>query len=183
MKVYDIPLKELHPHPRNPRKAGPKAVSNLVEAITGSGWTQPIIANRRKSGRIVVLAGHHRLKAAQEIHRRKLTIPHHPDTSTAPVMLHEGLSPARESADLIADNQRHTSWDSAVLAEELKRAGKFYTGFSTGDVARMINSATAEVKFAEMEKTTPQARRTMTCTLTTPKKAAALAEYCRKNKI
>ena len=180
MKIALLPLADLQPHPDNPRKAGPGAVKDLVRLITENGWTQPLVVSQRRNGKYIILVGHHRRLAAAEIHRQKLAIPDHDDTALVPAKIHTGLSPKREYAIMTSDNVRKTAWDSTKLKKALQKARGVFAGFSVGDASRIVNAA-AQTNFNDVSRR--KRSRTMTCTLTTPKAAAALAEWLREKKL
>jgi hypothetical protein len=82
MDVIDLPLGQIIPYARNPRK-NEKAVATVAASIAEFGWRQPIVVDEA----MVVLAGHTRLEAARQL-----------GLGTAPVHVAKGLSEAQARA-------------------------------------------------------------------------------------
>lgn len=64
MKIKNIPLGELHPHPQNPRK-DLGDISELAESIKHSGIMQNLTVVKRDEGGYTVIIGHRRCAAAK----------------------------------------------------------------------------------------------------------------------
>ncbi len=105
MHIQSIPLENLIPYARNPRK-NEAAVDKVAASLKEFGWQQPIVVDKEN----VIVAGHTRLLAAK---RLKL--------SEAPVVVAEDLTPAQIKAYRLADNRSHedATWDDDLLALEL----------------------------------------------------------------
>jgi DNA modification methylase len=105
MDVIDLPLGQIIPYARNPRR-NEKAIATVAASIAEFGWRQPIVVDEA----MVVLAGHTRLAAAQQL---KL--------ETAPVHVAKGLSEAQARAFRIMDNRsgENAEWDNELLGLEL----------------------------------------------------------------
>ena len=105
MDVTDLPLGQIIPYARNPRR-NDKAVATVAASIAEFGWRQPIVVDEG----MVVLAGHTRLLAAQQL-----------GLETAPVHVAKGLTEAQARAFRIMDNRssENAEWDNDLLGLEL----------------------------------------------------------------
>ena len=101
-----VPINQLKPYPRNPRKVPAKAVEQCAASISEFGWQQPIVADPD----MVIIAGHTRYAAAK-----------HLGLAEVPVVVADNLTPAQVRAFRIADNRTHdyTAWDYPQLMAEL----------------------------------------------------------------
>ena len=81
MDVIDLPLGQIIPYARNPRR-NEKAVATVAASIREFGWRQPIVVDEH----MVVLAGHTRLEAARQL-----------GLETAPVHVAKGLTVERRA--------------------------------------------------------------------------------------
>ena len=86
MDVIELPLGQIIPYARNPRR-NEQAIVTVAASIQEFGWRQPIVVDEA----MVVLAGHTRLEAA-----RKLGL------KSAPVHVAKGLTEASGSANPVA---------------------------------------------------------------------------------
>jgi ParB-like nuclease family protein len=105
MDVVDLPLEQLIPYARNPRKNA-AAVATVAASLKEFGWRQPIVVDEE----MVILAGHTRLEAARQLGMK-----------TAPVHIARGLTPAQARAYRLMDNRasENAEWDEALLGLEL----------------------------------------------------------------
>ncbi len=87
MKVELVALNRVIPYARNPRK-NDAAISKVAASIKEYGFRQPIVVDVD----MVIIAGHTRLQAAQQLGLQKV-----------PVHIAEGLSPAQIKAYRLAD--------------------------------------------------------------------------------
>ena len=62
MDVTELPLEQLIPYARNPRK-NDSAVATVAASLKEFGWRQPIVVDEG----MVILAGHTRLEAARQL--------------------------------------------------------------------------------------------------------------------
>lgn len=106
MQIEMWPITRPIPFARNARKITPDAISSLSALIKEYGFTTPIICDEED----VIVAGHTRLAAAQQIGMTEL-----------PVFVARGLTKAQIRGLRIADNrsQQNTKWDFEMLALEL----------------------------------------------------------------
>lgn len=108
MKIEEIEIERLSPHPRNSRTHSREQISALGRALKEWGWQQPVVADEN----LVILIGHGRVQAAKSIGMK-----------TVPVLVRKGLSDERKRALLLSDNrlaELGSSWDEGVLADELR---------------------------------------------------------------
>jgi ParB-like chromosome segregation protein Spo0J len=90
MDVIDLPLEQLIPYARNPRK-NESAIATVAASLKEFGWRQPIVVDED----MVILAGHTRLEAARQL-----------GLTSAPVHVARGLTPAQAKAYRLMDNRR-----------------------------------------------------------------------------
>jgi ParB-like chromosome segregation protein Spo0J len=130
MDVIDLPLEQIIPYARNPRR-NEKAVATVAASIAEFGWRQPIVVDER----LIVLAGHTRLEAARQL-----------GLDTVPVHVAKGLSEHQARAFRIMDNRssENAEWDDELLGLELGDLleGDFdlgLTGFTDDELAALMN--------------------------------------------
>ncbi|MDX1426110.1 MAG: ParB N-terminal domain-containing protein, partial [Kiloniellales bacterium] len=82
MKVSLIPIDQVVPYARNPRKTA-AAVDKVAASIREFGWRQPIVVDSE----MVIIAGHCRFEAAKRLGLAKV-----------PVHVADGLPPAQVRA-------------------------------------------------------------------------------------
>jgi DNA modification methylase len=130
MDVIELPLGQIIPYARNPRR-NEKAIATVAASIAEFGWRQPIVVDEG----MVVLAGHTRLAAAQQL-----------GLETAPVHVAKGLSEAQARAFRIMDNRsgENAEWDNELLGLELGDLldAEFdlgLTGFTDEELNALIN--------------------------------------------
>ena len=96
---------DLHPLPNNPRKIKKEEMDRLVDSITTNGfWEHRPLALTEREGRLIVLCGNQRLKAA-----RKLKI------NELPTILYRDLSKDEENELILRDNKENGEWDFDAL--------------------------------------------------------------------
>ncbi len=105
MDVIELPLGQIIPYARNPRQ-NDKAIATVAASIAEFGWRQPIVVDEN----MVILAGHTRLAAAQQL-----------GLKTAPVHIAKGLSETQAQAFRIMDNRsaENAEWMEDLLNLEL----------------------------------------------------------------
>lgn len=140
--VRMVPVADLVPYDRNPKKHPQEKVVELVANILKFGWTNPILAEGVK-----VVAGHGRLLAAKMIYEQDGSLAL-PDGSpipvgTVPVLDCTGWDEAKRRAYIIWDNKStEGDWDFVLLRDELLAldTGGFdmtLTGFSEQEREQM----------------------------------------------
>jgi DNA modification methylase len=129
-QVKRMKIKDLKPHPKNPRVHPKSALDKLIKSIEKFGFTNPVLVS--KDG--FILAGHARCKAAEEA-----------GIDEVPVIFLE-LEGADADAYLIADNriQEETDWDVALLKDlidDLKESNFDieFTGFEPPELDEMFS--------------------------------------------
>src|SRR5918996_2694621 len=129
MDVIELPLEQLIPYARNPRKNA-DAIATVAASLKEFGWRQPIVVDEE----MVILAGHTRLEAARQL-----------GLTTAPVHIARGLTPSQARAYRLMDNRAHedAAWDEALLGLEFQELqGEAFdltlTGFSDAELDRML---------------------------------------------
>ncbi len=135
MDVIDLPLGQIIPYARNPRR-NEKAVAAVAASIKEFGWRQPIVVDEQ----MVVLAGHTRLEAARQL-----------GLETAPVHIARGLTEAQARAFRIMDNRsaQNAEWDEELLGLELGDLleAEFdlgLTGFTKEELSALMNGLAGE---------------------------------------
>lgn len=104
-EVTYIKVSELSLLPNNPRTISKKDFARLVDSIKINGfWKHRPLAVTEKEGKLVVLAGNQRLKAA-----RKLRL------TEVPVVIYSDLTPDEEIDIILRDNINNGEWDSNAL--------------------------------------------------------------------
>ncbi len=128
MDVRDMPIDDVIPYHRNPRKRA--AVEKVANLIAEYGWRQPIVADENN----IVIVGHTRLAAA---HLLGLKI--------VPVEDGSDLSPVQVKGYRIADNRVHEdgSWDDEMLVLEMGELSEegfdmSLTAFNGAEIERML---------------------------------------------
>ena len=103
--IIQVPLAQLHPHPRNARTHPPKQVAQLATSIRRFGFNVPILIDA--NGQII--CGHARVDAAKDL-----------GFSHVPAIRIEHLNDEEVRAYVIADNRlaEKAGWDTALLALE-----------------------------------------------------------------
>ena len=105
MKVEYLSPGELYPYPQNAKVHTPEQVKRIANSIKAFGFQQPIVIDREN----VVIIGHGRLLAAQELH-----------LDSVPVVRADDLTEDQVKALRIADNKLNESpYDFSKLEEEL----------------------------------------------------------------
>ena len=105
MKIETVSIEKIIPYARNPRN-NEHAVAKVAGSIKEFGWQQPIVVDKD----YVIVAGHTRLLAAQQLGMKEI-----------PVKIADDLTPAQIKAFRIADNRTHeeSEWIDDLLALEL----------------------------------------------------------------
>ena len=130
MKIEQRMLMDVQPYDNNPR-INDDAVAAVVASIREFGFRQPIVVDENG----VIIVGHTRYKAAQQLGLEKV-----------PVHVAKGLSPAQVKAYRIADNQTATlaEWNYDLLPIELTDLQGLdfdldLLGFDTDELAKILS--------------------------------------------
>lgn len=105
MKIIEMQVDDLHAYENNPRDNG-EAVKYVANSIREFGFKVPIIIDKAN----VIVAGHTRLKAAQQLGLEKV-----------PCIIADDLDEDQIKAFRLADNKvsEASSWDWSKLEQEL----------------------------------------------------------------
>jgi DNA modification methylase len=114
------PIESVTPYARNPRKIGADAVSAVAGSIKEFGFKSPIIVDKDR----VIINGHTRLKAAQQLGLKEV-----------PIVVASDLTPEQVRAYRIADNRsaEFSKWDEDFLKVELDDIGDIDLSFCNVD--------------------------------------------------
>lgn len=74
LTVHYVPINSLKPAPYNPRRWDKAALEQLKESINRFGVVDPIIVNGASNRRNVVIGGHMRLKAVEELGHKEISV-------------------------------------------------------------------------------------------------------------
>ena len=142
MKVQNIPLDDIKPYWRNPRK-NEGAIEAVKKSIQDYGFNQPLILDAKK----VIIAGHTRYKALLELGYKD-----------APCVIVD-LPPAKAKEYRIADNKTSelSEWDMDALIPELREiegVASMQVFFPDLDLQSLLEdtATVAAVTTAEIEK-------------------------------
>lgn len=129
MQVELIEIGRVVPYARNPRR-NENAISKVAASIKEYGFRQPIVVDEE----MVIIAGHTRLQAAQQLGLKKV-----------PVHIATGLTKAQAKAYRLADNRTHeeAEWDDELLAIELGELDELgfsldLTGFDAVELEELL---------------------------------------------
>jgi len=131
MELKTIAITSLKPFQRNPRAHPDSAIKKLVKSIETYGWTNPILVNKD----MTVLAGHARLKAAQEMGFKEV-----------PIIILD-IPDNYVAGYVIADNriQDETDWDLPTLKDLLQElddgsVNMELTGFDEHEIEMLMTA-------------------------------------------
>lgn len=131
--LVEVRLSDLLPDPDNPRD-DVGDVSELAASMQSAGLLQPIVARcRATDGRFVVVAGHRRLAAAQEL-----------GWSTVPVILRRDMRPDEVLAAMLIENGQRRDLDPIEEARAFARL-KAQMQCSDVELARRIGRSQSQV--------------------------------------
>lgn len=137
-------LSEIRPYERNPRTIPQAAVDAVAKSIAAFGFRQPIVVD----GDGVILAGHTRYKAAQQL-----------GLEVVPVVWQTDITPIQARGYRIADNKTAeiAAWDRDALDAEVKEiAGQADVdldalGLSSWELDRILHECTADGSLEELQ--------------------------------
>jgi len=143
MEIENIPISEIIPYERNPRK-NEKAVEIVAKSIKEFGFQNPIIVDKNNE----IIAGHTRLKAALKL---KMT--------SVPAIRAEKLTNEQVKAFRIMDNKsiEYSYWNIDLLKGELEDLKKVnynldLTGFSGAEIDWLLGLDDEERKKSKQAK-------------------------------
>ena len=119
-KLKYLPVSDLKPDPRNPRKHGRAQIRALAKSIKSFGFNAPILADSQHR----IVAGHGRWEAAKLAGLEQVS-----------VVTLDDLTEAQATAYMIADNAYtdRSTWDEELLARHLKDLSELAIDFDIED--------------------------------------------------
>lgn len=161
---------ELTAYAKNSRTHSDAQIAQLVASLREFGFTNPILID----GKNGIIAGHGRLKAAQEL-----------DYETVPTIELSELTEQQRRAYIIADNKLalNASWDNELLAfeiQDLLEAGYDLglTGFSDEEI-KALNFNDAEID-EDFKEPSDESRNTLLIECTGERELETLYEEMQK---
>jgi ParB family transcriptional regulator, chromosome partitioning protein len=169
-QLIEARLSDLTPDPDNPRD-DVGDISELANSMASAGLLQPIVARRTADGRLIVVAGHRRLAAAQDLGWATVSVvvrrDMRPDEVIAAMLIENGqrrdLDPVEEArgygllrsrlncsvvelARRVGRSQPHVSGRLSLLAlpieeQEALRSGEMTLGEATRSARRHAGTA------------------------------------------
>lgn len=146
MKIAMWDLAKVTPYHRNPRH-NDGAVEGVARSIEAFGFRQPIVVD--EAG--VIIVGHTRLKAAQQL-----------GLARVPVHVALDLSPEQVAAYRLADNRTNedATWDEELLAGEMLALQELgfdlsLTGFDAEQIAELVGGGAVTPEAADAAEVPP----------------------------
>jgi DNA modification methylase len=133
-RIEMLPIAEVRPRERNPRKHPPEQIESLAKSIREFGFTAPVLIEVDGT----LIAGHGRVEAARKAGLERV-----------PCLRVGHLTPAQVRAYVIADNKLalNAGWDDKMLAAELDALND--EGFNlhlTGFTGEELDGLLAEIE-------------------------------------
>jgi DNA modification methylase len=134
----NVPIKRIRINPQNARTHSRKQVRDIAACMKACGFGAPLLVDEN----LMLIAGHGRLKAAEEVGFEEV-----------PVVQLRGLTDAQKRALALADNKLalNAGWDEDLLATELEALQNLdldfdlsLTGFSITEVDELIEAQSHE---------------------------------------
>ena len=123
MEVKEMKISDLKQADYNPRKISEKQLEDLKKSLTNFGFIDPVIVNISKSRKNVIVGGHQRVKAWEQL-----------GNSTVPCVFVD-LTPKKEKELNVRLNQNGGEFDYQVLLEEYSQEELLDFGFSAVELA------------------------------------------------
>jgi len=126
MEIENIPISEIKPYGKNPRK-NEKAVEIVAKSIKEFGFKVPMILDKNNE----IIAGHTRLKAAIKL-----------GMTNVPVIRADELNEEQVKAFRIMDNKsiEYSGWDWELLKGEFEQIKDLsFTGFSEAEIDKIMH--------------------------------------------
>src|SRR5439155_7345368 len=136
-QIVHVPIDDLHPDPKNPRKISSEELDRLTRSLREFGFLQPVIARHDDH---IVVGGHQRLVAARRLGYK-----------TVPVIFVD-LSPEQSHLLNLALNRISGDWHEALLARLLadlqlaEGVDLALSGFEDDEIKRLLRKLEAEDK-------------------------------------
>lgn len=130
MKLKSLPIDSVRPYDNNPRKVNPDAIAAVKASIQQFGYNVPIVVD----GSHVILTGHTRLRALQEL-----------GYTTVEVIVRKDLTAEQAREFRILDNRlaEMSEWDFDLLRDELRAVGggeEMLEWFSQEEMDKLLTS-------------------------------------------
>ena len=129
VRIEMLPISEVKPRERNPRKHPAEQIESLAKSIKEFGFTAPVLIETDGT----LIAGHGRIEAAKKA-----------GLEIVPCLRVGHLTPDQVRAYVIADNKLalNASWDEELLAAELSSLQESFdlsiTGFDSESIDRLL---------------------------------------------
>jgi DNA modification methylase len=136
-QIEFLPITDLNPDPRNPRKHNRAQIRAIARSIKAFGFTSPILIDKHRQ----IIAGHGRLEAVKLL-----------GCTQVPVIRFEHLTETQAMALRLADNKLsdRSTWDDNEVAIQLKELSELtlnfdieVTGFEPPEIDLRIQSLDA----------------------------------------
>ncbi len=143
-KLFQLPIGDIFPDPRNPRKHPRVQVRKIADSIATFGFNAPILVDKRMQ----IVAGHGRFEAARLLGLNKV-----------PAIKLEHLSEIEARAYMLADNKLSdlSSWDDAGLALHLKELSELALDFDLEAVGFDLPEVDVRIQSLDSSETTDRA--------------------------
>ena len=144
--VQMVPVSQLRPDPKNPRKHKKRQVDQIAASIRSFGFNVPVLIDAEQR----VLAGHGRLLAAKQL-----------GLAEVPTIALSHLTAEQARAFMLADNRlaEGADWDEALLAEHLQVLSAApldfdiaATGFETAHIDWLLNAKDRRARASTFEE-------------------------------
>lgn len=133
-QLVDVRVSDLTPDPDNPRE-DVGDVTELANSMAAAGLLQPIIARRdAATGRLVIVAGHRRLAAAQLL-----------AWTTVPVVVRRDMAPDHVLAAMLIENGQRAGLDPIEEARALAKLQAQHDITTHAELARRIGRTQVHV--------------------------------------
>lgn len=133
-ELVDVVITELHPDPNNPRD-DVGDVTELAKSMKSAGLLQPVIARRdTTTGRLIVVAGHRRLAAAQDL-----------GWTRVPTVVRRDMAPDKVLAAMLIENGQRADLDPIEEARALGRLRDDHQLTSHRELANLIGRTQVHV--------------------------------------
>lgn len=146
IELWDIT--RVTPYAKNARVCPQKAIDKTAASLKEFGWNQPLVVDSKG----VLIAGHTRLKAAQQL-----------GMTEVPVVVASHLTAAQVRAYRLADNRTHdeTEWDYELLGLEmgdlkLDLPDLTLTGFDLPEIEKLLKPSDADDERANEAPPVPE---------------------------
>lgn len=144
-EVAQTSIDDLIPYEKNARDNNELAVEKVAESISEFGFNQPIVVDKDN----VIIAGHTRFKAAQQLGLKKV-----------PVLKADHLSKEQADAYRLADNRtaQESKWIESLLTEELLALQEAdfdlsKTGFDESELSALLAESLDREGFTDQDET------------------------------